>query len=595
MRIVLFVFVYFFCARLTLAQSSNYQFNIVLLEKNSSKKIPYAHILQGKQLVTVSDHFGNAQINNENLEVDYTISCIGFGSLQIRLSKLNPNQRNIVFMTPDRKILEAIIITPTSLTDMIAEVYSNIPNAYQSKPHMLSGVLEERYMDTLGHANISSSAELQIQKAAYLNRNTKGEVKIDSLARQYDVKENQQYQIYAGAHIPHRFDFVMRREEFINPNSFDKYMYTYKGEREVDNRKLEVIQFEPKSKGLLGAHFRGKIYLDMNEKVFVKAKYEYTKFGILSNTASRWADQRVFITEYKSGSEGWYFAYTWDEAVNYERNFLLSQYYRTSEVTPDTISDWNYEERTHFVEAIEAKTADTVVIISKPNALPDGSYARKRRFLEFIKKIEAGFGLELYKLNAQNIDANADLIYNFEAISLNESFRIPSFDIGLSSTFRYRIRPNYILLLNQSENYNQSIKKSRWSLGMAYRLNFETLRPTHLSFSMSYAEFKNQFMFDKQLGLTPIYQQKASGLMGGLNYEIRVNPKWKIGLSYNYFYSFNDKERLYVKKKYGLFNLFSKKHDYPQESIVWRSDEGLTTPDVFDRHSFALTLMLSLE
>lgn len=576
------------------------EYKVQILDEQSNQPISYAHISSEGKLATITDHFGRANIPR-SAGMSYQVTCIGYRPLHFTDQLLSENHTTTIKLNPDEKILDTVTITPTTLEDMISEVYENIPKAYLSKPHLLRGELIEKYMDTLGHVHINSAAQLQVQKAPYSKQHNKGEVKLDSLSRVYDVTKPLYTQIYAGAHIPHRFDFVMKREEFINPSSFSKYNYDYQGEYEIQNRLVDVIGFEPNSSSLIEGQFAGKIYLDMKEKVFLKAEYHYTKTGIFSNPESRWVDRRQFITEYKLTEQGWCFAYTWDEAVRKSDNFLLSQYFKTSSVGYDTAIDWAYEEKTHFHDIVETEPADTMIVINEipmRDSIPQVQFTRTSTGLYKIKsKLETALGFRMYSLNEGEIAATGDVAYQSETLRINESFSLASVDIGLFWNLKYRVAKSIYAQFNQSESFSKRVRKGNWDLGLIYRIRKQQGRPADFNLSLGYAEFTSRFRFEKQEGVEPYYLQRHRGLTTGLSYEIRLNGLFKLGFGYNYFLPISSTEKFYLKEKYGIFNFFSKKHEYSTDLISWEMDgEDQADPlNIFNNHSFDLSLIIGLE
>ncbi|SMD34050.1 hypothetical protein SAMN04488029_1813 [Reichenbachiella faecimaris] len=576
------------------------EYYIQVQNAQSGNPIPYAHISSSDKLVTITDHFGRARIPRSS-DVSYKISCIGYRLLTFSDQLLSVDEMTIIKLNPDEKILDAVTITPTTLEDMIKEVYDNIPNAYITNPHLLKGELIEQYMDTLGHANINSCAKIQVQKESYTRQHKKGEVKIDSLSRIYDVISPLYTQIHAGAHIPHRFDFVMKREEFINPLTFNKYNYEYLGEFELNESLVDVIGFEPNPKSLIEGQFAGKIYLDMKEKVFLKGEYHYTQTGIFSNPESRWVDRRQFITEYKPSENGWYFAYTWDEAVRESDNFLLSQYFKTKSIDYDTAVNWGYEEKIHFHDIVEKEPADTLIVNNEmqlSDSIPQVAFIRTSTgYYRFLSKIEAGYGIKFYSLNPASIHANGVVDYQGNSLLIDESTSMQTIDIGLYYFVRYQLKQNVFFQFGYAENFWNDTQKRNWDLGMLYRLSLKSLRPSNLNVKVSYTQFVSQFRFDKRAGLEPYFQQRHHGILGGLGYEIRLNGLFKLGLEYNYFHYINTNEKFYLKEKYGLFNLFSKKHDYDSDLVGWEvNGESQSLPvNIFDNHSFDLTLIIALD
>ncbi|MBU2884887.1 carboxypeptidase-like regulatory domain-containing protein [Gilvimarinus agarilyticus] len=574
-------------------QSKSFQ----LLDANTSMPVPYAHIIHEDRLIAMTDYYGNFKLKLNGTEGQYLVSCIGYENLIFNITRLSGHSFEKLWIKPSERLLGEVTISPTSLQDMIAEVYDNIPKAYTSTPHLLIGVLHEKYTDTTGHVHISSEALLQVQKLDYKSQRNRGDVKIDSLSKKYDVKDTLYSKIYAGAHIPHRFDFVMRKEDFINPNGFDKYDYSYLGEWESNNQKLTVIGFEPKTMGPMNGQFRGEMYIDFDQKVFVKAEYEYSRMGFMSNPLSRWADKRTFISIYEQSSDGWYLSSTWDEAVRSKDNFVLSQFYETKQVHFDTMTHWTYDEKIHLQEAVAEQKADTIIAESKSkDHIKTVGYDRGRKF-NWLDRIEVGYGLKYYLFNTYTLSSVGSTTYNSQNFNVTDTFDIKKGYLNLLTTIRYRLLPNFLLTFNAAGSFNEVVRNESMDLGILYLFDLKTSRPSYISTSIAYAHYKNLLMYEEINQTTPIYEKKERGIQLGIGYEFRLNPNWKLALSYKNFVSLNEGERYYLQEKYGFMNLLKKKHNYPKKEIIWVNDENSINaiPQLFKSHSFDISFIFSVK
>jgi len=574
------------------SQNSVDAYQFIIQNKTNLERIAYAHISHNYQLLAISDYNGKFQMAIDESN-EYKISCIGYQAYFFNSGDVTPEKLNTIRLEPDLRILDAIVVTPETLENMIAEVYYNIPKKYPIDPHLLQGILEERYVDTSGHINIFSFAKINVKKSGYQNKQVRNEVRVDSLYRIYDVTQVLSYKISAGAHIPHRFDFVMRKEEFIHPKSFSKYDYSYLGDIEQGGRKLDVIRFSPKSETFTGANFRGKMYLDLEEKVFVKAEYFYTKAGLFSDRHSAWAEKRMFITEYAPNNGIWYLSYTWDEATNKKQNFVLKQVFQTKAIYSDSLVDWSYDERFQYQEILEQKKADSLIVVGGSiNApKPEKTIFKRYKIYNTLNRLSMSFGLRAYALQSGYWNINAQVPNGGSGIVLQKSFNVWPMDIGLFFSYNYNLIGNTFLLMSFSENFNPDIKLSTFEAGVTQRLPLLSKRPSFVGLSVSYRKRKTRFIFEKNNDYKPILALIEKGITGSLSYEFDLNTRWKLGIASNYFYSIgSNSSQLYLEKKTGFLNLFTEKKsvDIGDINLTVNGELSTTAPQTFKAFSFDL-------
>lgn len=250
--IVILVIYFQFC----LAQNTPSFLQFQLKDQISQEPIPYAHISSKGKLITISNYAGYLSIHiGHNLD-SITISSVGYETHAVQIDRSKTTGENqIIYISPSSNKLNEVIITPQSLKTLIAEIYEQIPNKYCSEPHILVGKYQEYYKDTSNNIIAQMDFEIEVYKKGYTTKNIRGEIAVKKYNRNLKDTFDINHIISAGPHIPHRFDFVMKRDGFINPHKNSGYAYTFLQEIKYNNRKVEVISFQPKKGSLLGVSF----------------------------------------------------------------------------------------------------------------------------------------------------------------------------------------------------------------------------------------------------------------------------------------------------------------------------------------------------
>ncbi|UXP32020.1 hypothetical protein N6H18_16885 [Reichenbachiella agarivorans] len=576
------------------AQSSLTSFRIIDAQLEA---ISYAHISHDGQLDAISNYKGQFHLV-VTAGVTYQITCVGYQPYDFSADNLKLEGENVLTMRADQKVLDTVVVTPFSLEDIIKQVYAKIPEHYQNQKHVLIGDLVEYYKDTSYVTQVQTEAKIEVSKSSYEHKSSGGEVKLDTIQSQVYGSSSVKYLIGAGGHISHRFDFVMQRADFISPMTLSKYDYQYLGELEQGGRKLDVIQFNPKSEHVTGGQYRGKLYLGMLEEVFVRAEYYYSPAGFYTDFNSRWADRRMFITEYVPDAYGkWYLSYVWDEAVSFEDDFLLEQHFRTTGLIQDTLSRWTYDQQLFFRETLVQKGIAMQPGDSKSKTKMEAVVYDKASKLNWLDRIEVGYGLKYYLFNTYTLSSVGSTTYNSQNFNVTDTFDIKKGYLNLLTTIRYRLLSNCLLTFNVAGSLNEVVRNESMDLGILYLFDLKTSRPSYISTSIAYADYKNLLMYEEINQTTPIYEKKERGIQLGIGYEFRLNPNWKLALSYKNFVSLNVGESYYLQEKYGFMNLFKKKHSYPKNEISWVNDQNSidAIPQLFKSHSFDISFIFSVK
>jgi len=213
--------------------------------------------------------------------------------LEVALLGYRPLRRALPPL-PGPELLLELHLSPASLANVtvtasaegiIREAVARIMRNYPVRPTQLTGFYRESDEEaTSQRYDYLAEGLLQVQKAGYQHPRDQGAVQVLE-ARRVDLRPAQPgaalppINWIAGAFVPHRFDFVHTRAEFINPARFKNYTYRFSPQTTFQGRAVYVITFEPRP-GTQRANFAGEVYIDEQSYAFLGARWHLTPAGI---------------------------------------------------------------------------------------------------------------------------------------------------------------------------------------------------------------------------------------------------------------------------------------------------------------------------
>jgi hypothetical protein len=210
------------------------------------------------------------------------------------------------------------VAVSSSVTGIIREAVARIPRNYPTRPTRLTGFFRESDDDGAGHAyHYLSEGILLVYKAPYQRPSDNGQVQILE-ARKVDLRDtlhaspgSLQIEWSAGPFVPHRFDFVHNRAEFIQPSHFKDYQYQLTPQTTFQGRPVYVIAFGPRP-GTDRANFAGELYIDEQSYAFLGAAWHRTPSGIRrEHVLSFDATERAYRVGYQRYAGRWHLKSIW--------------------------------------------------------------------------------------------------------------------------------------------------------------------------------------------------------------------------------------------------------------------------------------------
>lgn len=268
-----------------------------IVDANKAEAIPYVNIrldnfyygtstnLEGRfELKLKRDLFSSDHI--------LKLSSIGYISQNINLSQIEPSQYQLFKLEPSSKQLNEVVIkserairketnqAKTLLMDAIDRIPSNkIRSKYLAKGFYRHYCKEDSTYVRLTEAAVSYN---QIDGKANL-------VQIPEQRLGFDIRQmRRSFDFTAFAkltHPPISLNFLLSNDlqnyEFHNPlrRNLDQYELSITDTTTFQENPVAIVEFEPKREGKLT--YSGRIYINLNDKAFVRA--DYTEKQISTN------------------------------------------------------------------------------------------------------------------------------------------------------------------------------------------------------------------------------------------------------------------------------------------------------------------------
>jgi hypothetical protein len=292
----------------------------VVLDANTHQPIPNAQVgIAGNRLGTSTNLDGRfaLRVPAAYAATELEVALLGYRRYTQALTPLPAPELRI-----ELKISPAglgTVAVSSSVTGIIKEAVARIPRNYPTRPTRLTGFLRESDENTAAHEyHYLIEGMLLVQKASYRNPRDNGQVKILE-ARKVDLRAGQsnqpgvlpQVEWSAGPFVPHRFDFVHNRAEFIRESEFKNYQYRLTPQTTFQGRPVYVIAFGPKP-GTDQANFAGELYIDEQSYAFLGAAWHRTPSGIRrEHMLSFLATERAYRVDYQRYAGRWYLKRIW--------------------------------------------------------------------------------------------------------------------------------------------------------------------------------------------------------------------------------------------------------------------------------------------
>jgi hypothetical protein len=331
-----------------------------VLDAATHQPVPYAQVgIGGNRLGTSTNSEGRfalrvpAAYQASQLEV----AVLGYWPFR-RVLPLLPAPELLIELQISPASLGSVTVT-ASAEGIIREAVARIPRNYPVWPAKLTGFYRESDEEALRHRyEYLAEGLLRVQKAGYQHARDPGSVQVLE-SRRVDLRPAQPaaslppIDWIAGAFVPHRFDFVHTRAEFINPAHFKHYTYRFSPQTTFQGRAVYVITFAPRP-GAKRANFAGEVYIDERSYAFLGARWHLTPTGIRREHLLVFAAaERAYRADYQLYAGRYYLKSIWYNTLGQPQagqvRHHLAEFVTTAIDTAQALAP-SYQERTQYTD-----------------------------------------------------------------------------------------------------------------------------------------------------------------------------------------------------------------------------------------------------
>lgn len=252
------------------------------------------------------------------------------------------------------------VVVTASATGLIREAVRRIPRNYPVRPTQLTGFFRESDEDArTGRYDYLAEGLLQVYKPGYQHPRAAGYVQVLQARRvelyrpATTLAELARINWQAGGLVPHRFDFVRARAEFIDEKHFKDYQYGFDAQTTFEGRPVYVITFGPRP-GTDRASFAGRLYLDVHSYAFLGAEWHRTPAGIArEHLLSFEASERAYRAYYQQFAGRYYLKSVWYNTLGRPLAGLVRHHlaeYLTTAIDTGRVQPPAYPERSQWAD-----------------------------------------------------------------------------------------------------------------------------------------------------------------------------------------------------------------------------------------------------
>jgi hypothetical protein len=258
-----------------------------LRDKETNKPIPYATArMTNSPVNTVTNQEGDFTITLHDSLSRSTIrfSHIGYHSLEIATNNL-VEQSAILTLEPETIVLPEVHVRAVNIKNVMQGYFKNRPENYSKTSVNMDvfyreGIEQEKgstelieavfkmYKDRYNFENNNNNASFDFSTSSDM-------VKLEKMRTMVFEKEEKfvDFKIRSGVHSLIQLDIVKSAPNFLDPHCFDKYDYSHERTTSVDEQKIHIISFQPKSVETESL-YKGFLYVDAESKALVMARFE---------------------------------------------------------------------------------------------------------------------------------------------------------------------------------------------------------------------------------------------------------------------------------------------------------------------------------
>lgn len=485
---------------------SHFELTGTVLSSKSYEPIPFAHIqIAGTNAGTVSNANGQFNLHVPTKSTMLYITSIGFKATKVSVDGSRDKSIRIVLEEDLVALSEVVFVGVDEARLLVEKAINQIPVNYPQEDIRLTGFVREILSkDSLqAEPYYVSEAELALAKQPYDKSTQNGVVKLIKGRRATtSAYDSLRLSIYAGAHLPHRFDVAMTRQGPLELKSHNKYFFEITDTLRFEGLNLYEVSFDLEKK----RSFEGKLYIQEESFAIVKATYRYglnAAPGMMDFLSPRDRLYLHFEVEYFPTSYGWMLGH-----INYKTAFshrgdkqiYLNSIYSTHDASPQ-IEPIPYAEQVQFRDFLLEEVANfnpdywqgsTVMLADETTKrLFEGkngtieTEGKQKKFIAFLRRwsiqyqiIHSGgkIGSDQF---AYQPDANSECVEcQFSAGLYDETFSL----FGASTTYRFHISKQLFVDITFCGGFKRhTYQENRYGVGYRINIASNSARPLYIA------------------------------------------------------------------------------------------------------------------
>lgn len=446
-------------------------FSAMVLDVEDKRPVPYCHVrIVGTNTGTITNEQGRFTIYNDNRsnnQLTIQISSVGY---QRSTHILEKEKEKLIYLKRINLYLKEVVVVPKDFEkDILKKAVDAIDTNYPQRDEFYTGFIRE----TLSSDSLSeeiyyiSEGELTVFKESYEKIQSHGIVKMNKGRKVVSSAFDSLYlKVYAGPHLPHRFDHVKRRDGPLKISHLDNYDLMLSDTILYGGQMLFEIKFD---------HKRGK---EKGSVFILDSTYAIVKFT-LNKDPSSWiftgSGDRIYhysSSEYELTDVMWRL-----KLVKYSTgltrpnsNIYLNSIYVTSDILKNTsLEEINYDERIGYLDIFEEKVDNydpefwrgyltiasdsTMEKVFQKHQSIRRKPSFKTRFFDVLTRLDLSYGLYGTKITS-SIDS---VKYAYQSSKVDHSFQT-----GLTSNVQYQFRNGFSIGIESMTSFSKRKLNGNW-------------------------------------------------------------------------------------------------------------------------------------
>jgi hypothetical protein len=228
---------------------------------------------EGDFMITLHDSLSHSKIR---------FSHIGYRSLEITTADFI-GQSAILTLEPDKIMLPEVLVRVVNPQNIMQEYFKNRPENYSKIPVNMNVFYREGIEQEKGSTELTEGV-FKMYKDLYnfekdedkpFDFTSTDMVKLEKMRTMQFGTEGKfvDLKIRSGLQSLIQLDIVKSAPDFLDPRYYDKYQYSYEGTTFVDEQRLYILLFRPKSNAKESL-YEGLLYIDVESKALVMARFK---------------------------------------------------------------------------------------------------------------------------------------------------------------------------------------------------------------------------------------------------------------------------------------------------------------------------------